>query len=314
MILITGALGQLGTELTDYLRAQLSPEQVLATDIRSPHLPTDGPFELLDVSDGNRLHALVKQYGVTQIYHLAAILSAKGEQQPLQTWEINMGSWLKVLEVSRSAGIGKVYFPSSIAVFGSQTPGQNTPQFTYLAPETVYGMSKQAGELWGQYYFNRYGLDVRSIRYPGLISYKNPPGGGTTDYAVEIFHAAIQGQPYTCFLDAHTYLPMMYMPDAVRATVELMEAPADSLSTHTGYNVSAMSFSPQELFEEIQRHFPDFSIRYAPDFRQKIAESWPDSFDDSLARQDWKWQPTYNLRWLTRDMIANLSHQLLDTF
>lgn len=305
-ILITGALGQLGTELSEYLRKALSPEQVLTTDIREPALPQDGPFELLDVTDGNRLSELVRKYGITQIYHLAAILSAKGEQAPLRTWQINMDSWLNVLEVARTHEVKKVYFPSSIAVFGKDTPAQHTPQFTYLSPRTIYGISKQAGEQWGQYYFERYGLDVRSLRYPGLISYKNPPGGGTTDYAVEIFHAALQGESYTSFLEKDTFLPMMYMPDAVRGTIELMEAPAERISTHTGYNIGAMSFSPEELFSAIQQHLPDFSITYEPDFRQQIADTWPDSLDDGLARKDWGWKESFQLEEMTQDMLTNL--------
>ncbi|MEM6297260.1 MAG: NAD-dependent epimerase/dehydratase family protein [Bacteroidota bacterium] len=309
-ILITGALGQLGSELTEHLRQQFSPTQVLATDIREPNEDTDGPFEVLDVTDGKRMAELISKYKITHVLHLAAILSARGEQNPLQTWRINMDSWLNVLEVSRTSSVRKVYFPSSIAVFGADTPAQNTPQFTHLAPSTVYGMSKQAGEHWAQYYFKRYGLDVRSLRYPGLISYKSPPGGGTTDYAIDIFHAALKGETYSCFLKEDTYLPMMYMPDAVRATIELMEAPLDKISTHTGYNLGAMSFSPKEIFEEIKQHIPEFTVNYDPDFRQQIADTWPDSLDDSLARQDWGWKESFDLSKMTTDMLKNLKTRL----
>lgn len=311
-ILITGALGQLGTELTAYLREQLSPEQVLATDIRQPEQPEEGPFAILDVTDGERLAMLVRKHRITQIYHLAAILSAKGEEQPLRTWQVNMESWLNILEVARTHEIKKVYFPSSIAVFGKDTPARHTPQFTYLSPRTVYGISKQAGEQWGQYYYERYGLDVRSLRYPGLISYKNPPGGGTTDYAVDIFYAALREGSYTCFLEPDTYLPMMYMPDAVRGTVELMETPAERISTHTGYNMGAMSFSPKDLATAIRKELPDFSMDYKPDFRQKIAETWPDSLDDQLARQDWGWKEAFGLQSMTADMLTNLRKKITE--
>jgi nucleoside-diphosphate-sugar epimerase len=257
--------------------------------------------------DINAVLALVKKEQITQIYLLAALLSATGEKMPLKAWDINMTSLLQVLEMSVQEKIAKVYWPSSIAVFGSTTPKKATPQKTIVEPETVYGISKYAGENWCQYYAKRYGLDVRSIRYPGLISWKSLPGGGTTDYAVDIYLQALAQKKYTCFLSEHTYLPMMYMEDAIRATIELMEAPAERLSTRLAYNISAMSFSPKEIAASIQKHIPDFSIDYAPDFRQQIADGWPQSIDDRLAQEDWNWKAAFDLEKMTATMLENLS-------
>jgi nucleoside-diphosphate-sugar epimerase len=252
------------------------------------------------------LHVQVIRQNFTQIYLLAAILSATGEKNPNLAWSLNMQSLLNVLDIAREEKLHKVYWPSSIAVFGPTSPKENCPQQTIIEPTTVYGISKYAGEFWCNYFHQRYGVDVRSIRYPGLISYKSSPGGGTTDYAVEIFHEAIQEKKYTCFLNPHTYLPMMYMPDAIRGTIELMEAPADKISIRTSYNFSAMSFSPADIGSEIQKYIPEFSLTHKPDYRQAIADSWPKSIDDSSARNDWGWKPEYDLQRMTRDMLENL--------
>ena len=308
-ILILGSCGQIGVELTLALRTQYGNDAVIATDIKEEHslLKGTGPFYQVDVMDINAVLALVKKEQITQIYLLAALLSATGEKMPLKAWDINMTSLLQVLEMSVQEKITKVYWPSSIAVFGSTTPKQATPQKTIVEPETVYGISKYAGENWCQYYAKRYGLDVRSIRYPGLISWKSLPGGGTTDYAVDIYLQALAQKKYTCFLSEHTYLPMMYMDDAIRATIELMEAPAERLSTRLAYNISAMSFSPKEIAASIQKHIPDFSIDYAPDFRQQIADGWPQSIDDRLAQEDWNWKAAFDLEKMTATMLENLS-------
>jgi nucleoside-diphosphate-sugar epimerase len=308
-ILILGSCGQIGVELTLALRTQYGNDAVIATDIKEEHslLKGTGPFYQVDVMDINAVLALVKKEQITQIYLLAALLSATGEKMPLKAWDINMTSLLQVLEMSIQEKIAKVYWPSSIAVFGSTTPKQATPQKTIVEPETVYGISKYAGENWCQYYAKRYGLDVRSIRYPGLISWKSLPGGGTTDYAVDIYLQALAQKKYTCFLSEHTYLPMMYMDDAIRATIELMEAPAERLSTRLAYNISAMSFSPKEIAASIQKHIPDFSIDYAPDFRQQIADGWPQSIDDRLAQEDWNWKAAFDLEKMTATMLENLS-------
>ena len=251
----------------------------------------------------------MSRHKVTQIYHLAAILSAKGEQNPLQTWDINMGGLFNVFEVAREKGILKVFFPSSIAVFGADIPRQMTPQNAILKPTTVYGMSKASGELWSQYYFQKFGLDVRSLRYPGVIGWQSNPGGGTTDYAVDIYHYAVKEEDYTCFLSENTRLPMIYMDDAVRATLELMGAPAANINERTSYNLAGMSFSPSEIAASIQVHFPDYKVSYAPDFRQKIAESWPESIDDSAARNDWDWKPKFDLNNMTKVMISHLQQK-----
>lgn len=304
-ILVVGANGQVGTVLTKALRKKYGHNSVIASDIH-PATNVDSPFELLDILDGNRLKEIVQKNNITQIYHLAAILSATGEQNPRRTWDINMNGWFNVLEVSKNEGVEQVFFPSSIAVFGKNTPKYNTPQDGILDPATVYGMSKSAGEQWAQYYFLKYKLDVRSLRYPGVVSYQSMPGGGTTDYAVDIFHKAIQGQDFECFLTEETQLPMIYMPDAIRATLELMEAPAEKIKIRTSYNLAAMSFTPAEITAAIQVHLPNFKVTYAPDFRQAIADSWTASIDDSAARQDWNWKEEFDLQRMTKNMIKEL--------
>lgn len=307
-ILVIGASGQIGVELTLALRKIYGNANVVASDLREENnlLKGTGPYVSLDVMNKEMLHVQVIRQNITQIYLLAAILSATGEKNPNLAWNLNMQGLLNVLDIAREEQIKKVYWPSSIAVFGPTSPKQNCPQQTIIEPITVYGISKYAGEFWCNYYHQRYNVDVRSLRYPGLISYKSSPGGGTTDYAVEIFYEAIENKHYTCFLSEDTYLPMMYMPDAIRATIELMEAPADKISVHTSYNLSAMSFSPKEIAGEIQKHIPDFKMEYKPDYRQTIAKSWPQSIDDSVARRDWNWKPEYNLSRMTEDMLKNL--------
>lgn len=307
-ILVIGAGGQLGVELTLALREKFGRENVIASDIREPHvlLAESGPFIQLDVMNSNAVAAVVKKEAITQIYLLAAILSATGEKNPLWAWDINMKSLMNVLDICVEHKVAKLYWPSSIAVFGNTTPKDDTPQKTIVEPSTVYGISKYAGELWCQYYFEKYGLDVRSIRYPGLISWKSAPGGGTTDYAIDIYIEALNKKSYTCFLSADTYLPMMYMDDAVRATLELMDAPKESIKNRMSYNLSAMSFSPEEIFESIKKRIPEFEISYAPDFRQKIANSWPSKIDDSEARKDWGWKHEYDLERMTDVMLENL--------
>jgi nucleoside-diphosphate-sugar epimerase len=307
-ILITGAGGQIGSVLTKTLRDTYGANSVIATDIRSTELG-DGPFELLDVLNGNRLHELVNRYRVTEIYHLAAILSARGEQNPKIAWDINMDSLFNVLDAAKERKL-KVFFPSSIAAFGPNTPKVNTPQETITQPTTVYGISKAAGENWCQYYFLKYGLDVRSVRFPGIIGYQSLPGGGTTDYAVDIYHKAVLGEEFTCFLQADTRLPMLYMDDAIQGVLQLMNAPKDKISVRTSYNLAGVSFTPAEISAEIQKQFPDFKIHYAPDFRQAIADSWPQSINDQQARQDWKWHPQFDLARMTTDMLSHLAEML----
>ncbi|MCF2490148.1 NAD-dependent epimerase/dehydratase family protein [Dyadobacter sp. CY347] len=303
-ILVIGANGQIGSVLVEYLREIYGVEKVVASDIRQPDRAI-GLFEKLDATDGNALAALVKKYKVTQIYHLAAILSAKGEQEPLKTWHINMQTYFNVLEAARENNVAKVFYPSSIAVFGDNVDTK-AEQWSYLDPATVYGISKAAGENWSNYYFQRYGMDIRSLRYPGIIGYQSMPGGGTTDYAVDIYHKAVQGEAFECFLEAKTTLPMIYISDAMDATVRLMEAPKDKISVRTSYNLAGISFSPEEVAASIIKVIPDFKISYKPDFRQKIAESWPAQIDDSQARKDWGWRPAYNLDKMTDEMISEL--------
>lgn len=307
-ILVIGAAGQLGSELTKSLAELHGPEQVIATDLNENARSKFDfcRFEVLDVMNFEKLQSLVKSESITQIYHLAAVLSATGEQKPLFAWKLNMDSLLSVLELAREFKLNKVYWPSSIAVFGPNTPKIQTPQFVVKEPNTVYGISKQAGEQWCQYYFEKYGVDVRSLRYPGLIGYKSLPGGGTTDYAVDIYHKALAGEKFTCFLKENSSLPMMYMPDAIKATIQLMEAPKESVKVRSSYNLAGMSFTPKELFESIKTHHPHFEIEYKPDFRQQIADSWPDSIDDSQARTDWNWSPDYDLDQMTEDILKNL--------
>lgn len=310
-ILIIGASGQIGVELTLALRNIYGNANVIASDLREENdlLKGTGPYVSLDVMNKEMLHVQVIRQGITQIYLLAAILSATGEKNPNLAWSLNMTSLLNVLDIAREEQIKKVYWPSSIAVFGPTSPKQACPQQTIIEPATVYGISKYAGEFWCDYYFNRYGVDVRSIRYPGLISYKSAPGGGTTDYAVEIFHDALDDGHYDCFLKEDTYLPMMYMPDAIKATVELMEAPAEKISVRHSYNLSSLSFSPKEIAAEIKKHVPDFTIGYAPDYRQAIADGWPQSIDDTVARKDWGWKEDFGLEAMTKDMLLNLKKQ-----
>jgi nucleoside-diphosphate-sugar epimerase len=308
-ILIIGAGGQIGVELTTELRKIYGDAHVVASDLKDePHplLKDKGPYEKIDAMKKRQIVDVVKRYNITQIYHLAAILSATGEMRPQWAWGINMNSVLLLLEIAKEKKLKKIYWPSSIAVFGPTTPKQHTPQKTIIEPTTVYGISKYAGEQWCQYYFDKYKIDVRSIRYPGLISYKTMPGGGTTDYAVDIYHKALSDGKYTCFLNEQTYLPMLYMTDAIRGTIELMEAPAENLSTRMGYNLSGMSFSPKEITASIQQHIPDFTIDYAPDFRQAIANSWPQSIDDAVAQQDWNWKAEFDIHKMTEDMLRNL--------
>ena len=307
-ILVVGACGQIGVELTLQLRKIYGERAVIASDLREEHqlLKGTGPYVTLDIMNKETLHVLVLRNNITQIYLLAAILSATGEKNPPLAWHINMQSLLNVLEVAKEENLTKIYWPSSIAVFGPNSPKDCTPQHTIIEPSTVYGISKFAGERWCEYYFNRYRVDVRSIRYPGLISYKSQPGGGTTDYAVEIYHDAIKKGQYTSFLKEDTYLPMMYMPDAIRATIELMEAPAANITVRSSYNVSAMSFSPKEIAGEIQKHIPAFTIDYEPDSRQHIADSWPKDIDDTQAKTDWGWKPEYDIERMTIDMLDNL--------
>ena len=307
-ILVIGASGQIGVELTLALRKIYGDANVVASDLREENilLKGTGPYVSLDVMNKEMLHVQVIRQNITQIYLLAAILSATGEKNPNLAWSLNMQSLLNVLDIAREEKLSKVYWPSSIAVFGPTSPKQNCPQQTIIEPSTVYGISKYAGEFWCNYFHNRYGVDVRSMRYPGLISYKSEPGGGTTDYAVEIFYKAKQDKKYDCFLREDTYLPMMYMNDAIRATIELMEADAKSINVRTSYNLSGMSFSPKEIAAEIKKHIPEFSISYKPDYRQPIADSWPQSIDDSVARKDWGWKEAYDLELMVTDMLQNI--------
>lgn len=311
-ILVIGASGQIGVELTLALRKIYGNASVIASDLREENelLKGTGPYVALDVMNKEMLHVQVIRQGITQIYLLAAILSATGEKNPGLAWHLNMQSLLNVLDIAKEENLQKVYWPSSIAVFGPTSPKEACPQQTIIEPITVYGISKYAGEFWCNYYNHKYGVDIRSLRYPGLISYKSAPGGGTTDYAIEIFHEALEKGSYTSFLNRDTYLPMMYMPDAIRATIELMETPVEKISIRTSYNLSGMSFSPAEIAEEIKKHIPGFTINYAPDYRQAIATSWPQSIDDSVARRDWGWKPEYNLSAMTKDMLENLSKEM----
>jgi len=307
-ILVIGACGQIGVELTLELRKIYGGANVVASDLREENalLKGTGPYVSLDVMNKEMLHVQVIRQNITQIYLLAAILSATGEKNPNLAWHLNTTSLLNVLEIAKDENIRKVYWPSSIAVFGPTSPKINCPQQTIIEPITVYGISKYAGEFWCNYFNHRYKIDVRSLRYPGLISYKSEPGGGTTDYAVEIFHEALSENHYTCFLKENTYLPMMYMPDAIRATIELMESEEDKISIRTSYNISGMSFSPKEIAGEIKKHLPGFTINYEPDYRLPIAESWPQSIDDSVAQKDWNWKPKYDLASMTGEMLKNM--------
>lgn len=309
-ILIIGANGQLGSALTVELQSRFGIANVIASDINF-HKTPEGQCEILDVTDYDALYKIVNTYQVTQLYHLAAILSAKGEASPLKTWDFNIQTFFNVLEVSRLCKVEKVFFPSSIAVYGEHTQRVNAQQYTNLIPTTVYGISKVAGENWANYYFRKYNLDVRSIRFPGVLSYQTLPGGGTTDYAVDIFHKAIKQESFECFLNPDTTLPMIYITDAIRAAIDLMAASTKQITVRTSYNIAAMSFSPKQLANAISKYYPKFKITYKPDFRQQIADSWPISIDDTKAKNDWGWKPEYNLEQTTEIMINNLKPKQL---
>jgi len=311
VILIIGSSGQIGTELVMELRKMYGNNNVVASDIRpsTDEVMNSGPFEELDILNKKRLREIVRQHKITQVYLLAALLSATAEKNIELGWRLNIRSHSHVLDLAKDGLIKKIFWPSSIAVFGPTTPQENTPQYTVMEPSTVYGISKQTGERWNEYYFNKFGVDVRSLRYPGLISWKAAPGGGTTDYAVNIFHEAIQYGKYESFLSENTALPMMYMPDALRATIELMEAPAEKVKIRSSYNLAGVSFTPKQIAVEVSKHIPNFEISYKPDFRQEIADSWPSSVDDIFAQKDWGWEAKYNLQTMTMDMMENLKRQ-----
>ncbi len=311
-ILVTGALGQIGSELTATLKKIYGEKNIITSDVRDNVVAEEFlPYEKLDVLDKSRLYEIIKKHDIKIIYHLAAILSAAGEKNPTLCWNINMNGLYNILEAARELNIKQIICPSSIAVFGPETPRDLTPQETIILPKTMYGLTKAAGELLCDYYVAKFAIDVRGLRYPGLISYKTLPGGGTTDYAVEIFYEAIKKKSYNCFLKADTVLPMMYMPDAIRGTIELAETDFSKLKNHTNFNFAGISFSCEELAGEIKKHIPDFKIEYAPDFRQKIADSWPRSIDDSAARNQWGWKVEYDLTKMADDMILNLKKKLL---
>lgn len=311
-ILIIGACGQIGTELTQKLREVYGKNNVIASDIRKLNIDVvnDGIFEVVNALDYNQIEHLIEKYQITDVYLMAALLSATAEKNPAFAWDLNMNSLFHVLNLAKAGKIKKIYWPSSIAVFGPTTPRENTPQYTIMEPSTVYGISKQTGERWCEYYHKQYGVDVRSLRYPGLISWSTPPGGGTTDYAVDIYHKAITEGKFTSFLSENSGLPMMYMDDAIKATINIMQAPAEEIKIRSSYNLSAMSFTPKEIAEEIKKHYPDFTIDYAPDFRQKIADSWPANIDDTCARKDWNWSNDYNLENMTVEMFKQLKENI----
>ena len=308
-ILVTGATGQIGSELTITLRERYGRDNVVAMGHRrkpSKTLEESGPYVSGDVRDRENLEKIIREYDIDTVYHMAAILSATGEKNPQLCWDVNVNGLYNLLEIAREKNL-RIFCPSSIAVFGPGTPKENTPQDTVLTPTTMYGVTKVTGELLGEYYVKKYGVDVRGVRYPGIISSETPPGGGTTDYAVEMFYYAVRGEKYTCFVREDTVLPMMYMPDCIKSAIQLMEADFSKLKHHTNFNVTAMSFSAKELEEEIKKHIPDFSCEYKPDFRQEIAESWPRTIDDSCAREEWGWKPDYDLKRMVKDMIEKLT-------
>lgn len=307
-ILVIGACGQVGTELVEELANRFGKDRVVASDIRDS-AAFEVPYVQLDVMDRERVRQLVTERNITEVYHLAALLSATAEKNPEFGWKLNMDGLFSILDLAKEGILKKIFWPSSIAVFGPTTPRQNTPQRTVIEPTTVYGISKFAGERWCEYYHSRWGVDVRSVRYPGLIGHKSLPGGGTTDYAVDIFHQALKKGNYECFLSAETALPMMYMSDAVKATIDIMQAPAEKIKIRSSYNIAAMSFGPREVAEEISKHIPAFEISYAPDFRQEIANNWPASIDDAEARSDWGWQHAYDLPMMVKDMLSNLKQK-----
>ncbi len=309
-ILVTGACGQIGSELTPVLRERYGDGNVVATDVRPPEtacLKDQGPFEQLNVCDRGAMDTIIERYNIDTVYHMAAILSATGEEKPHLAWDVNMCGLINVLEIARERQMLRVFCPSSIAVFGPETPRNCAPQSSILQPTTMYGITKVAGELLGEYYVQRFGLDVRGVRYPGVISSETPPGGGTTDYAVDIFYQALKSKHYTCFVLPDTVLPMMYMPDCLKATLDLMDADFDSLRGHCNFNIASMSFSAEELAAEITKHIPDFVCDYEPDFRQAIADSWPKTIDDARARDEWSWHPQFDLESMTTDMLEKLS-------
>lgn len=310
-ILIIGACGQIGTELTHKLRVLHGSDNVIASDIRegNSELMNSGPFEIVDATNKTQILNVVSKYKITQVYLMAAMLSATAEKYPQRGWDLNMTSLLIVLDLAKEKHINKVYWPSSIAVFGESSPKINTPQSTIMEPSTVYGMSKVAGEHWCNYYHKKYGVDVRSLRYPGIVSWRTKPGGGTTDYAVDIYFKAIEEGAYECFLEENTRLPMMYMDDAIEATIKIMQANGDDVSVKTSYNLAAMSFTPKEVVSEIQKYIPEFQVSYKPDFRQEIANSWPQIIDDTKAREDWKWKHKFDLTTMTKDMLRNIQSQ-----
>ncbi len=307
-ILVIGCAGQIGSELTLELRRMYGDQNVVASDIRKccESLSEGGPFELLNAMEADKVADTIRKYDITQVYHLAAILSGNAEKNPLPSWDINMKSLLDLLEIGKALKLKRIFWPSSIAVFGPSTPRQNTPQQSIMDPNTVYGISKLAGERWVDYYRKKYGLDTRSLRYPGLISYKTEAGGGTTDYAVEIYYEAIKQKKYECFLAEDTYLPMMFMPDAIKATIDLMNVEESKLSVHDSYNVGGMSFCPDDVCKSIKKHIPEFEISYKPDFRQAIANSWPQSIDDAVARKDWNLSDSFNLDSMTKVMLDEI--------
>jgi nucleoside-diphosphate-sugar epimerase len=314
-ILIIGACGQIGTELTAKLRATYGVNNVIASDIRKLNndVVNNGIFEVVNALDYNQIEHLIEQYQITDVYLMAALLSATAEKNPAFAWDLNMNSLFHVLNLAKAGKIKKIFWPSSIAVFGPTTPRHNTPQYTIMEPSTVYGISKQTGERWCEYYHNQYGVDVRSIRYPGLISWSTEAGGGTTDYAVDIYHKAISEGTFTSFLSENSELPMMYMDDAIKATIQIMQAPIEQIKIRSSYNLAAMSFTPKQIGEEIQKQYPNFELSYEPDFRQKIADSWPASIDDTSARQDWGWKNDFDLTTMTEDMFKNLKEHIYKT-
>ena len=311
-ILIIGACGQIGTELTAKLRATYGVNNVIASDIRKLNndVVNNGIFEVINALDYNQIEHLIEQYQITDVYLMAALLSATAEKNPAFAWDLNMNSLFHVLNLAKAGKIKKIFWPSSIAVFGPTTPRQNTPQYTIMEPSTVYGISKQTGERWCEYYHNQYGVDVRSIRYPGLISWSTEAGGGTTDYAVDIYHKALTDGKFTSFLSENTELPMMYMDDAIKATIGIMQAPSEQIKIRSSYNLAAMSFTPKQIGKEIKKHYPNFELSYTPDFRQKIADSWPASIDDTSAREDWGWKNDFTIENMTVDMFQNLKEHI----
>lgn len=311
-ILIIGACGQIGTELTLTLREKYGSEYVIASDIREGNedLMQSGPFEILDATNYDALEEVIAYYEISEVYLMAAMLSATAEKFPMRAWNLNMNTLFNVLNLAKEKKIDKIFWPSSIAVFGPNTPKDDTPQNTIMEPSTVYGISKQSGERWCEYYFKKFDVDVRSIRYPGLISWKTMPGGGTTDYAVEIYHKALSEGSYTCFLEEDTKLPMMFMDDAIRATLQIMEAPSENIKERSAYNLAAMSFTPKEMAENIKAVIPEFEIAYEPDFRQEIANSWPSSIDDSSAQKDWNWKAEFDLEKTSETMLENLKNRV----